>query len=183
LEQTEEFFVTGLEKYLDAKAAVTMFEEEVQRRVKKVVNRHQGEFTEWFGKSWPMKDYSETSQMPEYMYLGQQVALKGSGVLYFSLAFWHDEKGSSGLSPTVIFWRQRVTLLKPVWDAVKAIQDRDQNPNLGIRNDRFWLTGAQPSPDWNSCESVLDSVIIDWIELWKTLGGLLKNISAQTPAM
>jgi hypothetical protein len=35
MDQADEFFVTGLEKYLDAKAAVNLYEREVQQRVKK----------------------------------------------------------------------------------------------------------------------------------------------------
>jgi hypothetical protein len=78
VEQTDEFFATGLEKYLDAKSAVTMFEQEVQRRVKKVVARHQSELAGLFCEDWSLRDHYDTSQMPEYMYLGQQVAFKVS---------------------------------------------------------------------------------------------------------
>jgi hypothetical protein len=174
LEQVEEFFVTGLEKYLDAKCAVTMFEQEVQRRVKKVVTRHQPELARLFGEDWSLRDYYDTSQMPEYMYLGQQAAFKGAGVLYFSLAFWHDENHNSGLSPSIIFWRERVTLLGSLWESINAIRPRPKS--LGVRNDRFWLTGSQPSNNWSSCERELDSVISEWVELWEThcAGGLTK---------
>ena len=166
VEQTEEFFATGLEKYLDAKSAVTMFEEEVQRRVKKVVTRRQPELEELFGKDWSLKDYYDASSVPESMYLGQQVAFKGSGVLYFSLDFCRDEKDGSGLSSSVTFWRERVTLFGSLWDSINAIRPRP--PNLEIRNNRFWLTGSQPSTDWDSCEKEFDSVISDWIKLWGT---------------
>jgi len=139
-----------------------------------VVTRRQPELARLFGENLSLKDYYEASAMPEYMYLGQQAAFKGSGVLYFSLAFWRNEKDSSGLSPSVILWRERVTLLGSLWDSINAIRPRPQN--LGIRNDRFWLTGSDPSADWDSCEKELDSVISDWIELWETHcpGGLPK---------
>ena len=164
VEETEEFFATGLEKYLDAKSAVTMFEEEVRRRVEKVVTRRQPELAELFGKDWSLKDYYDASNMPEYMYLGQQVAFKGSGVLYFSLEFGRDAKDGSRLSPSVTFWRERVTLVESLWDSINAIRPRPLN--LEIRNNRFWLTGGQPSTDWDSCEKEFDSLISDWIKLW-----------------
>jgi len=63
-EQGDEFFVTGLEKYLDAKSAVTMFEEEVQRRLKDVITNHQSELAKLFGEDWVLRDYFE-SGMPE----------------------------------------------------------------------------------------------------------------------
>ena len=179
MEQTEEFFVSGLEKYLDAKSAVAMFEQEVQRRVKKVVIKHQSELKALFGEDWSLKDSYDASLMPEYMYLGQQVIFRGSGVLYFSLAFWRDEKGDLGLSPSIVFWRERVALLKPLWEAVRCI--RSQDPNLGIRNDRFWITGSQPANDWKSCENALDAVISEWTKLWQELGGLSRYLAAQGP--
>jgi hypothetical protein len=174
VEQTEEFFVTGLEKYLDAKSAVTMFEQEVQRRVKKVVMRRQPELAVFFGNNLPLKDYYDISGMPEYMFLSQRAAFKGSGVLYFSLAFERDEEDRPSLLPHVRFWRERDTLLNSLWDSVEAIQPRPEN--LGVRTDRFWLAGTRPSNNWESCEKELDSVITDWIELWKSHcpGGLPK---------
>jgi hypothetical protein len=115
--------------------------------------------------------------MPERMYLGQQLAFKGSGVLYFALAFERDTKDGSGPSPSVIFWRERTSLLEPLWKAADDI--KRVNQNFGVRNDRFWLVGSQPSADWDSCEMALDSVITGWIELWKKLGGLQKYFVAQ----
>ena len=159
---------------MDAKCAVTMFEEEVQRRVKRVVSKHQPELAKLFGKHLSLKSYNGALQMPEAMYLGQQVTFKGSGVLYFYLAFERDEKGGPSLSASVLFWRERITLLKSLWDRVEAIHPRPAN--LGVRNDKFWWADSQPSTDWDSCEKLLDLVISGWIELWKMhcLGGLPK---------
>lgn len=174
MEQAEEFFITGLEKYLDAKSAVTMFEDEVQRRVKEVVMKRQPQLAAFFGNNLSLKDYYDISKLPEYMFLGQKAAFKGSGVLYFSIAFERDEEDRPCLLPHVRFWRERDTL-KSLWDSVEAIQPQPEN--LGVRSDRFWLTGTCPSNDWKSCEEGLDSVISDWIELWKTHcpGGLPKR--------
>jgi hypothetical protein len=180
-DKAEMFFVTGLEKYLDAKAAVTMFEQEVQRRVKKVVTRRQPELAELFGKGRSLKGYYEASGMPDFMYLGAQVAFKGSGALYFSLAFERNNKDGSGPSPSVIFWRERTSLMEPLWKAAEKI--KQGNENLGVLNDRFWLAGSQPSANWDSCEKALDSVITAWIELWTKLGGLPKYLVAQGPPM
>ncbi len=171
------FFVTGLEKYLDATAAVTMFEQEVQRRVKKVVTRHQPKLAGLFGKGQSLKSYYDSSGMPNCMYLGQQIAFKGSGALYFSLAFERDTEEGSGPTPSVIFWRERTSLLGPLWKEVEEI--KRGNENLGVINDRFWLAGSQPSANWASCEKALDSVITAWIELWTRLGGLPKYLTAQ----
>ena len=63
--QGQQFFATGLEKYLDAKSAVTMFEKEVQWRVKEVVTKHQTELAKLFGEDWVLKDYFE-SGMPDH---------------------------------------------------------------------------------------------------------------------
>lgn len=175
----DEFFVTGLEKYLDAKSAVTMFEQEVQRLVNNVVKGHQPEFTELFGKDWSLKDYSDTSQMPEHMYLGQQVAFKGFAVVYFYLTFSRSENGSV-VRPTVMLWRERVSILELLWKEVK--EPKPEFANLEIRNDKFWLTGVQPIIDQNSCKNALDAVVIEWIELWRTVGGLSKYLAAQGTA-
>jgi hypothetical protein len=176
-DKAEMFFVTGLEKYLDAKAAVTMFEQEVQRRVKKVVTRRQPELAELFGKGRSLKGYYESSGMPDCMYLGQQVAFKGAGALYFSLAFERNTEDGSGPTPSVIFWRERTSLLGPLWK--KAEEIKRGNENLGVINDRFWLVGSQPPAEWASCEKELDSVISAWIDLWTKLGGLPKYLAAQ----
>jgi hypothetical protein len=173
-DQGEAFFVSGLEKYLDAKSAVIMFEGEVQRRVKKVVTEHQSELAKLFGEDWVLRDYYE-SEMPDWMCLGQRVVFKGSGVVYFYLCFWRDEEDCSCLCPSVTFWRERVTLLSPLWAKVEAVRP----PALDIHNDRFSLDGSQPSNDWPSCENALNSVIRDWIELWRKLGGLPKYLATQ----
>jgi hypothetical protein len=62
-----------------------MFEQEVQRRVKKVVTRRQPEIAELFGKGQSLKSYYDSSGMPNCMYLGQQVAFSGSGGLTIKL--------------------------------------------------------------------------------------------------
>jgi hypothetical protein len=105
-DQGEEFFVTGLKRYLDAKSAVAMFEKEVQGRVKEVVTRHQPELARLFGKDWVLKDYVE-QQIPDYMWLGQQVVFRGFGILYFYLEFWREEGDGACFSPIVMFWRER----------------------------------------------------------------------------
>jgi hypothetical protein len=173
-DQGEEFFSTGLEKYLDAKSAVAMFEKEVQRRVKNVVTRHHSELAKLFGEDWVLRDYFE-SGMPDYMWLGQQVVFKGFGRLYFYLSFWRDKGGGACFSPSVMFWRERVTLLGPLWTSVAAIQSAE----LEFLNDRFWLNDSQPSNDWASCATALDALIRDWIKLWHKLGGLPKYLAAQ----
>jgi hypothetical protein len=99
--------------------------------------------------------------------------------LRFSDAFERDTKDGSGPSPSVIFWRESTSLLEPLWKAADDI--KRVNQNFGVRNDRFWLVGSQPSADWDSCEMALDSVITGWIELWTKLGGLQKYFVAQGP--
>jgi len=174
--QGEEFFVTGLEKYLDAKSAVTMFEKEVQWRVKEVVTMHQSELAKLFGEDWVLRDYIE-SGMPDNMFLGQKVIFKGSGVFYVYLSFGRDEEEGPCLYPCATFWREKVTLLNPLWTSLGAIQP----PLLDFHNDRFSLTGSQPSNDWASCEKALNAVMREWIELWQKLGGLPKYLVAQGP--
>ena len=56
-----EFFDEGLEKYLDALSAVTMFEREFQRRVKEAVTRHQPALSELFGGDWRLRDFLQSS--------------------------------------------------------------------------------------------------------------------------
>jgi len=74
-------------------------------------------------------------------------------VLYFYLAFERDEKGGPSLSASVLFWRERITLLKSLWT-----ESRRSIPGLQIlgRNDKFWWADSQPSTDWDSCEKLLD---------------------------
>jgi hypothetical protein len=175
-DQGEEFFVTGLEKYLDAKSAVTMFEKEVQRRVKEVITRHQSELANLFGDDWVLRDYYESNAL-DSMRLGQKVIFRGSGALCFYLSFERaGEKGSS-LSLGATFWRDRVTLLSPLWASVGAIQ----HTALGVYGNRIHLTGNKPSNDWESCEEELNTMIREWIELWEKLGGLPKYLVAQDP--
>jgi hypothetical protein len=180
LEQTEEFFVTGLKRYLDAKSAVGMFEQEVQRRVKNVLANHQPEFRELFGKDWTLRDHYE-SGIPDRMFLGQRVVFKGFGWVCFYFVFSRDANGDPRLSPSALFWRERASVLVELWSSVKAIQPRPQK--LEILDDRFWLVGIRPDNDWSSCEKSLESVIIEWIELWKGLGGLPNYFAPQPPAM
>jgi hypothetical protein len=175
-DQGEEFFVTGLEKYFDAKTAVTMFEKEVQRRVKAVVTRHQPELAKLFGEGWVLRDYLE-SGMPDCMWLGQQIVFKGFGRLYFYLTFARDEEDGPCLSPIVQFWREGATLLNPLWASVAEIRP----PALELNNGSFSFTGSQPSNDWGACATALDAVIRDWIKLWQKLGGLPKYLAAERP--
>jgi len=175
-DQGEEFFATGLEKYLDAKSAVAMFEKEVQRRVKNVVTRHQSELAKLFGEGWVLRDYLEP-EIPDYMWLGQQVVFKGFGRLYFYLTFAHDEEDGPRFSPSVQFWREGVTLLNPLWTSIAEIRP----PELELGKNSFHFTGSQPSNDWASCATALDALIRDWIKLWQRLGGLPKYLTKQGP--
>ncbi len=111
------------------------------------------------------------------MWLGQKVVFKGSGVLDYYLSFGRDEEDGSCLSSGVTFWRERVTLLNPLWTSLGAIQP----PLRDFHNDKFSLTGSQPSNDWASCEKALKALICGWIELWQKLGGLPKYLLAQGP--
>jgi len=176
----EEFFVTGLEKYLDAKSAVTMFEHEVQGLVKNVLKKYQADFRALFGDDWSLRDYSGTSEKPECSYLGKQVNFKGVGIFYFYFTFSRNEDGVSVLRPTAMLWRERVTLLTSLWKSID--ESRSQFPNLVIRNDKFWLTGSHPVTDRDSCENALDEIIVEWIKVWRTLGGLQNYLVAQGTA-
>jgi hypothetical protein len=176
-DQGEEFFVTGLEKYLDVKSAVTMFEKEVQRRVKEVIATHQSELAKWFGDDSVWRDYSQSGAPEDWLCLGQKVAFKGSGALYFYLCFERDEQKGPCLSLGATFWREKVTLLNPLWTSVGAIQ----HTALEVDGSHIFLTGNKPSNDWESCEKELNALIRDWIELWRKLGGLPKYLVAQDP--
>ena len=169
-DQGQEFFATGLEKYLDAKSAVTMFEKEVQWRVKEVATKYQTELVKMFGEDWVLKDYVE-SGMPDAMYLGQKVVFKGSGILYFYFSFGRDEESYSCLSLCATFYRERVTILAPLWANVKEIR-----PKPDVYNSTFSLVRSVPANDWGSCEKALNAVIRDWIKLWQKLGGLPKYL-------
>jgi hypothetical protein len=170
----EEFLVTGLEKYMDAASAVTMFEKEVQEQVKKVVTRHQPALAKLFGGDWRLRDYSQSGigLPPAFMCLGQKVAFKGVGELYLYFCFERDEADGSYLYPEVLFWRERVTLLSRLWTSVEAIRA----PKPQVDNSRISLSGSIPSNDWASCEKALNAVIGDWIKLWQRLGGLPKYL-------
>jgi len=170
-DQGEEFFVTGIEKYVDAVSAVTMFEKEVQRRVKEVVARHQSELAKLFGGGWSLRDYRE-SGTPDWVCLGQQVVFKSSGVLYLYFYFGRDEATGPCVAPVAMFWRERVTLLNRLWTEVEKIQA----PKPDVDNSRISLEGSVASNDWASCEKALNAVICDWIELWQKLGGLPKYL-------
>ena len=87
MDQADEFFVTGLEKYLDAKAAVNLFEKEVQRRVKTAIDGsiYKAELTELFDKH-SLKDYLY-SELPKRVQLGQQALFTDYGTLYTFLSF------------------------------------------------------------------------------------------------
>lgn len=179
LDQSEQFFVTGLEKYMDAKSAVEMFEEVVQRRVKEVVlgAEHRSDIVGFFGEDW--KDYSY--EMPDRAWIGQKAVFKDLGGLYFALYFARDKvkRDKIYLSPTAAFWRQRTTLLEPLWEKVKAIQP--QPPGLSVSNWTFSLTGDQPSNAWASCKEALDTVIFDWTELWQKLDFLPRGTAIPGP--
>jgi hypothetical protein len=171
-DQGKEFFVTGLEKYLDAKSAVTMFEKEFQRRVKTVVTGHKPELAKLFGEDLDLRDYFE-SAMPDSMYLGQQIVFEASGALYFYFRFYRDEDGGGPcLYPVVMFWREKVTLLDGLWKEVEMIPA----PKPEINNRKISLKGSVPSNDWASCEAAFNAIIRDWIELWQKLGGLPKYL-------
>jgi hypothetical protein len=176
-DQGEEFFVTGLEKYVDALSAVTMFEKEVQRRVKEVVARHEPVLAKLFGGDWSLRDYLQpgTGATPPYMCLGQQVVFKNFGVLYFYFCFGRDQVTGPYVVPAAMFWRQRVALLNQLWTEVEKIGD----PKPDVDNSRISLECSVPSNDWASCEKALDAVIRDWIKLWQKLGGLPKYLAAQ----
>jgi hypothetical protein len=173
-DQGEEFFVTGLEKYLDAVSAVTMFEKEVQQRVKKVVARHQPALTKLFGGDWRLRDYSETGtgSPADWKGLGQKVVFKGFGELFFYFYFGRDEVAEPCLIPCALFWRERVTLLSRLWTSAEAIRA----PKPEVDNSRISLERSVPSNDWASCEKALSAVIRDWIKLWQKLGGLPKYL-------
>lgn len=176
-EQAEEFFVTGIEKYLDAVSAVRMFEEEVQRRVKPVVAKHQSALAELFGADWNLRSYHEsgTGSPPAYVCLGQQVVFKGFGKLYFYYFFGRDKAESPYLQPRVCFWRERVSLLKELWTTVEAIQ----TPKSEVDSQSIYVKGDVLSNDWASCEKGLNAVICDWIKLWQRLGGLPKYLTRE----
>jgi len=173
-DQGEEFFVAGLEKYVDAVSAVTMFEKEVQRRVKEVVTKHQPVLAKLFGGDWSLRDYSEsgTSSTPPYMCLGQRVVFKNSGALYFYFYFSRDEAAGPCVVPVAMFWRERIALLNRLWTSVEAIRA----PKPDVDNNRISLECSVPSNDWASCERALNAVIRDWIKLWQKLGGLPKYL-------
>ena len=173
-DQGEEFFVAGLEKYVDAVSAVTMFEKEVQRRVKEVVARHEPVLAELFGGDWSLRDYRELGigSTPPYMCLGQRVVFKGSGALDFYFYFGRDEAADPYVAPAAMFWRERVTLLNRLWTEVEKIRA----PKPDVDNGRISLESSVPSNDWASCEKALNAVIRDWIKLWQKLGGLPKYL-------
>lgn len=172
-DQGEEFFVAGLEKYVDAVSAVTMFEKEVQRRVKEVVARHEPVLAKLFGEDWSLRDYSQsgTGLPPAFRCLGQKVVFKGVGELYLYFCF-EREADDSYLYPEALFWRERVTLLNRLWTSVEAIRA----PKPDVDNSRISLSGSIPSNNWASCEKALNAVIRDWIKLWQKLGGLPKYL-------
>jgi hypothetical protein len=177
-DQGEEFFVAGLEKYVDAVSAVTMFEKEVQRRVKEVVTKHQPVLAKLFGGDWRLRDHIEpaTGSTPPYMCLGQRVVFKNFGTLYFYFYFGPDEAGRPCVVPVAMFGRERVTLLNRLWTSVEKIQ----TPEPEVDNNSISLESSVPSNDWASCEKALDAVIRDWIKLWQKLGGLPKYLPRKT---
>ncbi len=170
----EEFFRTGLQTYLDAKTAVSMFEREVQLRVKKAVVKHQHDLAASVGDAFSLKDFLDSSMMPQNMYLGQQALFRGVGGMYFYVDFSRDATGPSAV-PAVSFWRDSVAALTSLWEALRGIQKHSPNANLGIKNSNFYLTRDRRCDDWAACETVFDEVINEWANLWRTLGGLPKS--------
>ena len=170
-DQKDDFFVAGLEKYLDAASAVTMFEMELQRRVKEVVTRHQSVLAGLFGEDWRLRDYVEPST-PDYVCLGQRVTFKESGALYLYFRFGRDELEAPWVVPGAMFWRERLTLLNRLWISIDTIR----SPKLEVDKWSIYLQGDEPSNDWASCEKALDALLRDWIKLWQKLGGLPKYL-------
>jgi hypothetical protein len=169
VDRGEAFFVTGVEKYLDAVSAVKMIEQDVQRRVKEVVKNHPL-LAELFGEDWVLKNYREPGT--DSMCLGQKVVFKDSEELCFYFYFGR-EPGDPHLVPVAMFWRARVTSLSELWNSAGAIRA----PKLEVDNSHIYWTGSAPSSnDWASCEKALSAVIRDWIKLWQKLGGLPKYL-------
>lgn len=90
----EEFFCTGLQTYLDAKTAVNLFEKEVQLRVKAAVIRHQHDVAASVGEVLSLKDFLDSSMMPENMYVGPQALFRGVGGMYFMSNFLAMPRGA-----------------------------------------------------------------------------------------
>jgi hypothetical protein len=167
----EEFFRTGLQTYLDAKAAVDLFEKEVQLRVKKAVIKHEHDLAESVGETLSLKDFLET--VPESTHLGQRTSFKGWGGMDFYVDFSRDAEGPCAV-PVASFWRDNLAILKPLWNAVRDSKEQSGNINLGVQNSIFYLTRDRRCDDWAACETIFDEVLDEWTDLWKTLGGLPK---------
>jgi len=176
MDKSEEFVVTGIKKYLDAISAVKSFEKEIQLRVKSLVDRRQPELSEFLGGRLSLDDYLWSSELPKRVQIGQRVPFKGLGLLYFYLEFTRDDSDNSCTAPAVSFNRNSRNLLTSLWDAVELTKAQSTNENLGCNKDAIWTTSSKPCTDWESCKSVFDEVIDDWIGLWKTLGGITKYL-------
>lgn len=74
------------------------------------------------------------------------------------------------------FWRDSVTALTPLWEALRGIQKQSPNTNLGTKKSNFHLTRDRCCDDWAACETVFDE-LNEWTDLWQTLGGLPKSLA------
>jgi hypothetical protein len=176
--ENAEFLATGLKNYLDAKSAVSMFEMELQRRIKEVVTNeeHVSDLSRLFGQDW--KDY--LYERPNRIWVGQKIVLKNVGGLYLALFFAREtDEERASFSPVITFWREKLTQWKTLWERVE--ERRNQHPALSADNWTFSLVGAQPAYDWHSCQSAMVALVGEWIELWRKLEIVPKAVNAQEP--
>lgn len=173
LDREGEFFVTGVNTYLDVDDAITEFRRLVEHKCRSVVSARLGEINEACGGvHWTvgdLNDYFEKAN--DFHYIGKQIEVKELGKLYFCLRL-SREIDSSPIDAFLYLFRKQRDLATDLWKCAGAsasVTYKGRN-NLGFGR-------PIPKDKIQDFEDYLDKAVTAFLDFINECGGLKKYLA------
>ena len=172
LDREREFFVTGVNTYLDVDDAIVEFRRLVEHKCRSVVSARLNEVNQECGMDWTvgdLNDYFEKAN--DFHYIGKQMEVKELGKLYFCLRL-SREIDSNPIDAFVYLYRKQRDIATGLWEiagASASVTYKGRN-NLGF---------GQPIPKDKipDFEDYLDKAVTGFLVFINKCGGLKKYLA------
>jgi hypothetical protein len=179
-ESTRQLLEEGARSYLKATAAIMAFEQEVQRRCRQVLERHFVEYAAAIGiqprlKTKEIKDLVYPDDDPERRSVGVQIARKRirPDIDYLKTKCVLDWKSGTGLHCYVGERIRPETLANNL-----RMKFRDLDPTVCGEVKEYGLMSELNADQASTFQERLETLLVQWIELWKQIGGLEAGLKA-----
>jgi hypothetical protein len=174
-EALKQLLEEGGRSYLEAATALVLFQREVQKKCREVIERNRGEYAAAMKVKLASSDISDVAEPSfpkwegDWWALGVQIVRKDLP----KLRWWtmqcclEQYTGNDGLYCWITEWFPTSKVADVVFDKFRRL-----NGSVIRDGKAIWLESAVAIEEVSNFEDKLDSLLSEWVKLWQKVGGV-----------